>query len=86
MKELRPNYYKNKRGHDLFWKMETRGYPYQWCLGFCQINADKYERRAGHKPGADRAVDLRKAETYRRELVKLQELHRQIVQEGEIWE
>lgn len=47
MKEIRPSYYKNRRGHDLFWKMETRGYPYQWCLGFCQINADKYERRAG---------------------------------------
>ena len=46
MKEIRPSYYKNRRGHDLFWKMETRGYPYQWCLGFCQINADKYERRA----------------------------------------
>lgn len=74
MKELRPDYYKNRRGRDIFWEMENRHFPYQQCIGFCRLNARKYERRAGSKPGADKATDLRKAATYTAELHKLKKL------------
>lgn len=35
-----------------------------WGLSFCLGNALKYIARAGHKPGANRATDLRKALWY----------------------
>ena len=38
MKELRPNYYKNRKGLDIFWKMETGCYPYQQSIGFCRLS------------------------------------------------
>lgn len=46
---IRPNYYKDEAGHDLFWKMEHGMYDLAWSIGFCHINAEKYERRKGRK-------------------------------------
>ena len=33
--EIRPNYYKDEAGHDLFWKMEHGMYDLAWSIGFC---------------------------------------------------
>ena len=46
---IRPEYYKDDNGHDLFWEMEHGMYDLAWSIGFCHINADKYERRKGRK-------------------------------------
>lgn len=58
--EIRPNYYKDENGHELFWKMEHGMYDLAWSIGLCHINADKYER---------------KAQTYRDEEERLKQLH-----------
>lgn len=85
MKELRPNYYKDKRGHDIFWKMENRHYPYAQCIGFCRLNAEKYKQRAGSKPGVDPAIDQQKAATYIHEMHKLRNLKQEYERTGMMW-
>lgn len=84
MKELRPQYYKNRKGHDLFWEMEHRYYPYSWCIGFCELNIKKYEMRAGYKT-ADKTVDQQKVQTYQAELKRLKELKRALIEVKEEW-
>lgn len=76
MKELRPNYYKNRKGLDIFWKMETGCYPYQQSIGFCRLSIEKYERRLGWKT-KETDTDKLKIKTYKNELKKLCELHEQ---------
>lgn len=56
--------------------METGQYPYEQSYGFCRINVDKYNRRAGEKT-KDPSKDLLKRDTYYHELKKLEELHKQ---------
>ena len=56
---IRPSYYEDENGHDLFWKMEHWKYPVEWSIGFCHINADKYKRRLGKK-SKDVKTDLAK--------------------------
>ena len=73
MKELRPDYYKNRRGRDIFWEMENRHFPYEQCIGFCRLNALKYKRRAGRKT-KDSTIDKQKMETYEAELHRLQKI------------
>lgn len=73
---IRPDYYKDENGHDLFWKMEHGMYDLAWSIGFCHINAEKYERRMGRKSVFTREDQL-KAETYRGEEEKLKQLHRE---------
>lgn len=73
---IRPNYYKDEAGHDLFWKMEHGMYDLAWSIGFCHINADKYERRKGRKTAIG-IEDERKAQTYRDEEERLKQLHRE---------
>lgn len=67
---IRPDYYKGESGHDIFWDMENGKYPVEWAIGFCEINADKYERRLGKKT-KDTTLDEAKAQTYREEARKL---------------
>lgn len=76
MKELRPNYYKNQKGLDIFWKMETGCYPYQQAIGFCRLSIEKYERRLGRKT-KETDTDELKIKTYKNELKKLCDLHEQ---------
>jgi hypothetical protein len=70
---IRPDYYKGESGHDIFWDMETGKYPMEWAIGFCEINADKYERRLGKKT-KDTTLDKEKAQTYREEAQKLRSI------------
>lgn len=72
---IRPDYYKDDKGHDLFWEMEHGKYPLEQSIGFCHINADKYERRKGRKTAIG-IEDERKAQTYRDEEKRLKQLHR----------
>lgn len=72
---IRPEYYKDRRGHDIFWKMEHGHWPYEQSLGFCLINVAKYKERAGRKT-KEKALDLEKAKTYEREAIKLRDLNR----------
>ena len=67
---IRPDYYKGESGHDIFWDMENGKYPMDWAIGFCEINADKYERRLGKKT-KDTTLDEAKAQTYHEEAKKL---------------
>lgn len=67
---IRPDYYKNEDGHDIFWRMEHGEWPLEQCIGFCRINVAKYQERAGRKT-ADASVDLEKAKTYQEELQRL---------------
>lgn len=67
---IRPSYYEDENGHDLFWKMEHWKYPVEWSIGFCHINADKYKRRLGKK-SKDVKTDLEKSKTYHQEEIKL---------------
>lgn len=64
----------SRNGHDLFYAMETGCYPFEQSYGFCRINVDKYNRRAGQKT-KDPTEDLLKRDTYQHELRKLVELH-----------
>ena len=82
---LRRNYYKNKRGHDIFWEMENRHFPYEQCIGFCRINIIKYQRRAGHKPGVPKELDNAKADTYLAEMRKLKKLREEYAEAGVEW-
>lgn len=72
---IKPNYYNDEDGHDIFWEMEHGKYPYEQALGFCLINSDKYRRRAGKKTASGDA-DLEKAKEYDREAIKLRDLNR----------
>lgn len=76
MKELRPNYYKNRKGLDIFWGMETGYYPYDQSVGFCRLSIAKYKRRLGRKT-KETDTDELKIKTYQNELKKLKELHNQ---------
>lgn len=76
MKELRPNYYKNRKGLDIFWGMETGCYPYEQSVGFCRLSIAKYKRRLGRKT-KETDTDKLKIKTYKHELKKLRELHEQ---------
>lgn len=67
---LRPKYYLDKRGHDLFWHFEHGYYPAVVAISFCYLNMLKYEKRAGRKT-KDPSEDLKKARTYFDEYVKL---------------
>lgn len=71
--KIRPDYYKDGNGHDLFWKMEHGKYPAEQSIGFCRINAAKYRRRIGRKT-INKTDDLNKALTYQDELIKLKRL------------
>jgi hypothetical protein len=63
MKTIRPKYYLDKRGHDLFWQFEHGYYPAMVAISFCYLNMLKYEQRAGRKT-KDPSDDLDKARTY----------------------
>ncbi len=67
---IRPKYYLDKRGHDLFWHFEHGYYPAVVAISFCYLNMLKYEKRAGRKTD-DPTEDLKKARTYYDEYVKL---------------
>lgn len=41
--EIRPNYYKDEDGHDLFWKMEHGMYDLACSIGFCHIKTGTTE-------------------------------------------
>lgn len=69
---LRPKYYLDKRGHDLFWHFEHGYYPAIVAISFCYLNMLKYEKRAGRKT-KDLSEDLKKARTYYDEYAKLLE-------------
>ena len=73
---IRPDYYKDENGHDLFWEMEHGKYPAEQSIGFCRISADKYKRRKGRKTAIE-IEDERKAQTCRDEGEKLKQLHRE---------
>lgn len=70
---VRPDYYKDESGHDIFWEMENGKYPIEYAIGFCVINADKYERRLGKKT-KDTTLDKEKTQTYREEAQKLRDI------------
>lgn len=70
MTTIRPKYYLDKRGHDLFWQFDHGYYPAMVAISFCYLNMLKYERRAGKKT-ADPTEDLKKARTYFQEYEKL---------------
>lgn len=70
METIRPKYYLDKRGHDLFWHFEHGYYPAVVAISFCYLNMLKYEKRAGRKT-EDPSEDLKKARTYFDEYVKL---------------
>lgn len=72
MKSIRPKYYLDKRGHDLFWHFEHGYYPAIAAISFCYLNMLKYEKRAGRKT-KDPSEDLKKARAYFDEYVKLLE-------------
>lgn len=74
--EIRPNYYNDENGHDLFWNMEHGMYDLAWSIGFCHINAEKYERRKGRKTAIG-VEDESKAQTYHNEEERLKQLHRE---------
>ena len=76
MQDLRPNYYKNRKGLDIFWKMETGCYPYEQSVGFCRLSIAKYKRRLWRKTKETETDEL-KIQTYENELKKLHELHEQ---------
>lgn len=82
--ELRPNYYRDSNGHDLFWEMEHGAYPIDWCIGFCQINADKYKRRLG-KETKDTTRDRQKMLTYQKELKKMVSIKSMLDKVGIRW-
>lgn len=67
---LRPKYYLDKQGHDMFYEFERGHYPAVLAIGFCYLTMMKYERRAGKKT-ADPTEDLKKARTYFAEYEKL---------------
>lgn len=67
---LRPKYYLDKRGHDMFYEFERGHCPAVLAIGFCYLTMMKYERRAGKKT-ADPTEDLKKARTYFAEYEKL---------------
>ena len=67
---IRPKYYVDRRGHDLFYEFERGKYPAVLAIGFCYLTMMKYERRAGKKT-ADPTEDLAKARTYFQEYEKL---------------
>lgn len=67
---IRPDYYKNEDGHDIFWRMEHGEWPMDYSLGFCVINEAKYKERAGRKT-TDKTIDLEKAQTYHEEWQRL---------------
>lgn len=75
MKTTPPNYYVDRKGHDLFWEFEQGKYPASLAIGFCYFNMLKYERRAGRKT-EDPTEDFRKAKRYFREYKRLLELRR----------
>ncbi|MFT8407945.1 DUF3310 domain-containing protein [Liquorilactobacillus satsumensis] len=50
MSKLRPDYYKGKNGHDLFWFFETF-LPKPWVIGFYTLNIIKYVVRQEGKNG-----------------------------------
>ncbi|HJA47518.1 MAG TPA: DUF3310 domain-containing protein, partial [Candidatus Limosilactobacillus excrementigallinarum] len=67
MQDLRPNYYKNRKGLDIFWGMETGHYPYEQSVGFCRLSIEKYERRLGRKT-KETTTDELKIQTYKSEI------------------
>ena len=67
---IRPKYYVDRRGHDMFYEFERGKYPSVLAIGFCYLTMMKYERRAGKKT-ADPTEDLKKARTYFAEYEKL---------------
>lgn len=60
---IRPKYYVDRRGHDMFYEFERGKYPAVLAIGFCYLTMMKYERRAGKKT-SDPTEDLKKARTY----------------------
>ncbi|MGS6025622.1 DUF3310 domain-containing protein [Limosilactobacillus fermentum] len=66
---IRPNYYVDRHGHDLFWQFEHGYYASIAAICFCYLNMLKYEKRAGRKT-KDPSEDLKKARTYLDEYVK----------------
>ncbi|MCP9313824.1 DUF3310 domain-containing protein [Liquorilactobacillus satsumensis] len=72
MSKLRPDYYKGKNGHDLFWFFETF-LPKSWVIGFYTLNIIKYVVRQEGKNGVE---DLGKAKTYVERLVEFEEANK----------
>lgn len=71
---IRPDYYKDARGKDIFSKMERGDYPIACSIGFLMINFEKYLWRAGRKT-KDPMEDLEKAETYAEEWFRLMKMY-----------
>lgn len=70
MEPIRPKYYLDKKGHDLFWQFEHGYYPAVVAISFCYLTMLKYEQRAGRKT-KDPSEDLKNARIYYEEYVKL---------------
>lgn len=70
---IRPDYYKDPRGHDRFYGYEHGYIPATLAIGFVHESYEKYICRAGRKTN-DMTSDLDKAETYVKEFHKLMEL------------
>ncbi|MEK1299238.1 DUF3310 domain-containing protein [Limosilactobacillus fermentum] len=74
MKELiRPNYYKDENGTDLFHQFEHGPMPIDAGIAFCYMNICKYLQRAGKKT-QDPSEDIKKVWTYFYEYKKLIEI------------
>ena len=72
--DLRPKYYRDQQGHDLFWRFEHNQYPAFLSIGFCDLNVDKYRQRLGKKT-VDQTQDRQKIATYQAEKQKLIKLY-----------
>lgn len=70
---IRPDYYKDPRGRDLFYRYEHGFMPAALAIGFMHGRYEKYLARLGEKP-VDPAEDLDKAETYVHEWHRMMEL------------
>lgn len=73
MKTIRPKYYLDKQGHDLFWNFEHGPMPIDAGIAFCYMNIFKYLQRAGKKT-QDPSEDIKKVWTYFYEYKKLIEI------------
>ena len=74
MEELiRPDYYKDENGADLFHQFEHGPMPIDAGIAFCYMNICKYLQRAGKKT-QDPSEDIKKVWTYFYEYKKLVEI------------
>lgn len=69
MTTIRPKYYLDKRGHDMFWHFEHGYYPAVAAISFCYLNMLKYEKRAGQAIGEhDDLRRIKESKRFQRQL------------------